>query len=146
MVATELEFLLVEACAEGLAPARFGAETLSGDLHNIYSVAEIDQSAAFFDEVYELADRAGIDIESAISEGGPRQFELTLKHRADALRIAGYTLYLKQILRSVAARHGVEANFMAKPFAERSGMGEIRIGARMFTISEGEHGDRAEFK
>ncbi|MBT9383592.1 glutamine synthetase family protein [Pseudooceanicola sp. CBS1P-1] len=123
VVATELEFHLTDPAGPGIAPADLAAGLPPGRFDNIYSVQEIDGAAALFDEVQELAARCGIEPESLIAEGGPRQYEITLRYRDDALRIADDTLLLKQILRSVAARHGHAACFMAKPYAERSGNG-----------------------
>ena len=58
-----------------------------------------------------------------MSEYAPGQFEITLEHRADALRAVDEAILFKRAVRGVAARHGKIACFMAKPFAERSGAG-----------------------
>ncbi len=58
-----------------------------------------------------------------MSEYAPGQFEITLEHRADALRAIDEAILFKRAVRGVAARHGRIASFMAKPFAERAGSG-----------------------
>ena len=58
-----------------------------------------------------------------MSEYAPGQFEITLEHRADALRAVDEAILFKRVVRGVAARHGRVACFMAKPFAERAGSG-----------------------
>ncbi len=62
-------------------------------------------------------------LEGAISEYAPGQLELTLKHGPDALRAADEAVMYKRIAKGVAARCGVEATFMAKPFSDRAGSG-----------------------
>ncbi len=44
-------------------------------------------------------------------------------HQPDALKAAEDTLFLKQIIRNVARRHGYLATFMAKPYADKAGSG-----------------------
>ncbi len=122
VVATELEFYLLES--EG-APAPAGSRpgTISGDFDNIYSLDELDAAGAFLDEVYRTAEACGIEVEAAIAEGAPRQFEFNLLHRPDALKIADDTVFFKQIVKNVARRHGHAASFMAKPRRDWAGSG-----------------------
>ena len=61
-------------------------------------------------------------LDATISESGPAQFEININH-ADALRVADDTIFLKQILRNAAQRHGYAATFMAKPYPNNSGNG-----------------------
>jgi glutamine synthetase len=65
----------------------------------------------------------GVPLEGAISEYAPGQLELTLKHHPDALRAADDAVLYKRAAKGVALRHGCEATFMAKPFADRAGSG-----------------------
>lgn len=122
VVATELEFYLLEA--EG-APAPAGSKpgTISGDFDNIYSLDELDAAAAFLDDVYRAAEGCGIEVEAAIAEGSPRQFEFNLLHQPDALKIADDTIFFKQIIKNIARRHGHVASFMAKPSRDWAGSG-----------------------
>jgi glutamine synthetase len=53
----------------------------------------------------------------------PSQVELTLKHKPDALRACDDALLYKRMAKGVALRHGCEATFMAKPWADRAGNG-----------------------
>ncbi len=77
----------------------------------------------FLEDLWSAADTQGVPLEGAISEYAPGQFELTLKHGPDALRAADEALMYKRLAKGVAARHGYEATFMAKPFSGRSGSG-----------------------
>ena len=58
-----------------------------------------------------------------MSEYAPGQFEITLEHRADALRAVDEAVLFKRAVRGVARRHGRIASFMAKPFAHLAGTG-----------------------
>ena len=65
----------------------------------------------------------GLPVRTLMSEYAPGQFEITLEHRADALRAVDEAMLFKRAVRGVAARHGCIACFMAKPFAELAGSG-----------------------
>jgi glutamine synthetase len=121
VVACELEYYLVERDGAGIRPA-----TLSGfapTLHGTYGLTELADIDAFLRELWDTADAQGVPLEGAISEYAAGQIELTLKHRADALRAADEAVMYKRLAKGVAARHGWHATFMAKPFADSAGSG-----------------------
>jgi glutamine synthetase len=131
VVACELEYYLVEA-----ARTAAGGIELAGALatdhrppgerptqHGVYGLRELEDFAPFLRELWAGADAQGVPLEGAIAEYAPGQLELTLKHRPDALRAADEAVMYKRLAKGVAARHGCEATFMAKPFAARSGSG-----------------------
>lgn len=123
VVAVELEFFLMEQDEDGLDIARglSSGERPSG--HEVYSLRELQDFKPFFDDLYAACDAQDIPLESAISEYAPGQFELTLRHKADALRATDEALMYKRLVKGVAAEHGMIASFMAKPFAEHAGNG-----------------------
>ena len=88
-----------------------------------YSLSRLDDLAPVFDDVYRAAVAQGLPAETLMSEYSPGQFEITLHHRDDALRAVDEAVMFKRLLRGVAARHGLVACFMAKPFAARAGSG-----------------------
>ena len=132
VVACELEYYLVD-------PARtpWGGISLAGaqgrggvagtgerpTLHGVYGLRELEDFAPFLRDLWAIADVQGVPLEGAIAEYAPGQLELTLKHGPDALRAADEALMYKRIAKGVAVRHGAEATFMAKPFADRAGNG-----------------------
>ena len=65
----------------------------------------------------------GVPADTTLSENGPGQFEVNLIHTDDVLAAGDYALMLKRIVKGVARSHGLEASFMAKPYAEESGNG-----------------------
>jgi glutamine synthetase len=73
--------------------------------------------------VYVAAAEQGLPAETLMSEYSPGQFEITLHHRADALRAVDEAVMFKRVLRGVAQKHGLIACFMAKPFTQRAGSG-----------------------
>lgn len=123
VVATEIEFYLLDPAAPQPSPAPPPPGSAAGFADSIYSVAELADTAAFLDEVYARAAACGITPEAATAEGAPRQFEFNLLHQPDALKAADDALFFKQILRNAARNHGFQASFMAKPFAEHAGSG-----------------------
>lgn len=123
VVAVELEFFLLEmdngrpVIARGLTS---GEKPIGNDC---YSLRELEDFKPFFDDLYAACDAQNVPLESGISEYAPGQFELTLRHKADALRAADDAVMYKRIVKGVAAQHGMIASFMAKPYADQAGNG-----------------------
>ncbi|HVZ30219.1 MAG TPA: glutamine synthetase family protein [Asticcacaulis sp.] len=126
VVACELEYYLVDIergeNGELLPAAGFDtSQTPKGT--QVYGLPEIEAHGAFFRQLWETADAQNIPLEGAISEFAPGQVELTLKHKPDALRAADDAVLYKRAAKGVALALGIEATFMAKPWADRSGSG-----------------------
>lgn len=124
VVAVELEFFLLEQDGSGRPAIARGLS--SGDqprFNEVYSLREMEDFKPFFDDLYAACDAQAIPLESAISEYAPGQFELTLRHKPDALRATDDAVMYKRLVKGVAAQHGLIASFMAKPFAEQAGSG-----------------------
>ncbi|SHO65571.1 glutamate--putrescine ligase [Pseudoxanthobacter soli DSM 19599] len=148
VLAFELEFYLLdrEPCADGTPrPARLPVTGERPETIQVYGVQELDRLEPFIDAVYRAAEAQRLPVETMISEYAPGQYELTLRHRDDALRAADDLAMLKRLLRGLAARHGMIASFMAKPFADRAGSGmhlhaslADETGANLFADREGQ--------
>ena len=126
VVAVELEFYLLDAKRgrDGRPrPARVPHNGRTPDDIQVYGMREMDDFRPFFDALYAGADAQNIPLESAISEYAAGQFELTLRHKPDALAACDDATSYKRMVKTVANRHGMEATFMAKPFAEEAGNG-----------------------
>ena len=125
VVACELEYYLVDAVDrdETGAPriARLGGRVPT--LHGTYGLTELADADAFLRDLWGAADIQGVPVEGAISEYAPGQMELTLKHCNDALRAADEAVMYKRLVKGVARTHGMDATFMAKPFAATAGSG-----------------------
>jgi glutamine synthetase len=126
VVACELEYYLVDARRTETGKIQLPPSRLTGDRatqHQVYGLREVEEAAPFLRELWAAADAMGVPLEGAISEYAPGQLELTLKHHADAQRAGDDAVLYKRAAKGVALRHGCEATFMAKPFAELAGSG-----------------------
>jgi glutamine synthetase len=126
VVACELEFYLVdiERTADGgLQPPRSALTGRRPHDTQVYGLPELEDISPFLRELWATADVLEVPLEGAISELAPGQVELTLAHKPDALAAADDAVAYKRAAKGVALRHGCEATFMAKPWADRSGSG-----------------------
>ena len=124
VVAVELEFYLLERDADGrMRPARGLVSGRRSERIEAYGLGRLDDMAPLFDDLYAAAHALGLPVRTLMSEYAPGQFEITLEHRADALRAVDEAIMFKRAVRGVAAKHGKVACFMAKPFAELAGAG-----------------------
>ena len=126
VVACELEFFLLDARRDANGRVQLARWPVSGERptqHDQYSLEEMAEAMPFLRELWAACDAMGVPLEGAISEYAPGQLEITLKHHADALRAADDAVLYKRAARGCALRHGCEATFMAKPFAEHAGSG-----------------------
>jgi glutamine synthetase len=147
VVACEIEYYLVDAAERGDDGAPLIAK-LGGarpTLHGTYGLTELADADAFLRGLWSAADVQGVPVEGAISEYAPGQMELTLRHGNDALRAADEAVMYKRLVKGVARRHGMDATFMAKPFAASAGSGmhlhvsvEDASGANIFASASPE--------
>jgi glutamine synthetase len=124
--ACEVEFFLLRALDDGqLVPAGPEAPRRLGERDRIeaYGLTRLDDLAPVFQDVFTAAAAQGLPAGTLMAEYAPGQYEITLQHRDDALRAVDEAILFKRLLRGVAARHGLVATFMAKPFTDRSGSG-----------------------
>jgi glutamine synthetase len=123
-VAIELEFYVSKKGANGA----FVLETpngLSDDPSRplTFGFDEIDTLSPFIDDIYRICEVQGLPVDAVMKESGPGQFEINLKHRADAVGAALDGLLLKRAVKAAALAHQLEATFMAKPHHDWAGSG-----------------------
>ncbi len=123
VLAVELEFYVLREAPAGGAITPVGSIAPGSGRIEAYGLTRLEELAPLFDEVYAAAREQGLPAETLMAEYAPGQFEITLAHRADALRAVDEAILLKRLLRGVAARHGLTVTFMAKPFADLAGSG-----------------------
>jgi len=126
VVAVELEFYLLDGARgdDGRPrPVRTRPSGLTPDDIQVYGMREMEDVRPFIDSLYAYADAQRIPLESAISEYAPGQYELTLRHKPDALAACDDAVSYKRMVKAAANRLGLEATFMAKPFAASAGSG-----------------------
>lgn len=123
--ACEVEFYLLKPTADGgfepagSAPLRAG----QGERIEAYSLARLDNLAPLLRELLDAAAAQDLPAGTLMSEYAPGQFEITLQHRAGALAAVDEAVQFKRLIKGVAAKHGLVASFMAKPFTQRAGSG-----------------------
>ena len=123
VVATELEFYLVDTSGEVPTPPKSPVthKLLDGD--GALSIDDLDHFEAFFTDVYAACDAHDVPVDSAISENGGGQFEINLLHVPDPMKAADDALYFKRFVKGIARKYELAASFMAKPFLDRAGNG-----------------------
>ncbi|HSQ68891.1 MAG TPA: glutamine synthetase family protein [Steroidobacteraceae bacterium] len=124
VIAVEYEFYLLQRGPDGrLLPAAGLRSGLRRARIDAYELGRLDEMAPLFDELYTAANIQQLPLRTLMTEYAPGQFEITLEHRADALRAADEAMMFKRAVKGVAARHGCVACFMAKPFESSAGTG-----------------------
>jgi len=126
VAACELEYYLVDqhrGPGGELLPARSLQTGERPQGIQVYGLPELEAISPLLRELWDTCDVLGVPLEGAISEFAPGQVELTLKHKPDALEAADDALRYKRAAKGVALRHGCEATFMAKPWADQAGNG-----------------------
>lgn len=120
VVATELEFYVIKKRESDHLPP----EPPDGlpEAQN-YDLEVLNQSEAILTEILEAAKMQGIATDTLIAEYGPGQFEANFLHTDDVLGAADTALLFKRLVIGVVNTHGLEATFMAKPYAEEPGNG-----------------------
>lgn len=121
VVATELEFYLTKTVDRQVLPTNGRSDTPPAA--NVLSVSELDRLSTFLDDVYAACNTQDIPANAAISEAGSGQVEINILHTDDVMKAADDALQFKSIVKGVAAKHGMTATFMAKPFGDQPGNG-----------------------
>ena len=125
VMAAELEFYLLdrERDSDGRPLPALQMNGQRPRATQVYGVYELEQLQPFLDDLYAACEAQGLPARTAISEYAPGQVEITLQHRFDALQAIDEGVRYKRLVKGVANRHGLQACFMAKPFADLSGNG-----------------------
>jgi len=126
VVAVELEFYLFDAHLDADGKPRTPVNPVTGRRSSstqVYYMEDLNDYRGFTDAVSAACQAQGIPADTAVAEYAPGQFEINLKHRDDALLACDDAIMLKRAIKAVAQQQGVQASFMAKPFAEQAGNG-----------------------
>ena len=125
-VAVELEYYLFQPDNAGLLPPPDAAG---------YFGSGPGLGTGTRDDVVASLAEMGIQVGGAHHETGPGQEELDLL-TSDPLHMADTILTVREVIRAVAQRHGLRANFMPKPLADAPGSG-MHIFQRLYHVADG---------
>lgn len=126
VIACELEFCLVDCERDDAGQPRRPVSPLSGRRHQghqLMSLSYIDDFGGYVADVSAACNALSLPITAINAEYGGDQFEINLRHVGDAVLAADHAVLLKQVVQSVAVKHGIRATFMAKPYADTAGSG-----------------------
>lgn len=127
VVAAELEFYILDNKAyleqRAAPPVHCIARTdQAGPLH-LYDMRGMDRMQDVLDKIHEYTTTMGLPADGILSEFGPGQLEVNLKHCDDALRAADDATLLKRTVENAARACGYATTFMAKPYAQYTSSG-----------------------
>lgn len=126
MVAFEPEFYLldIERDPEGnLIPPRSPLTNQRTDTTQVYSMNDVEDFSLFLDDVTSVCELQGVTIGAISGEYAPGQFEINLYHSDDPLLAADHCILFRRAVQCIARKHGFQATFMAKPYADNAGSG-----------------------
>ncbi len=125
-VAVELEFYLLDNKLDARGYPQAPVNTHTGERDHttqVYLIDDLDSYRRFIDEVREATRQQRIPADTAVAEYAPGQFEINLTHRDDPLAACDDAILLKRSIKAIAARHDMQATFMAKPYEHLAGNG-----------------------
>ena len=141
VLATELEFYLFKPRA---LPEDPPSPPDGGPNAQNYDLEVLARQQAVLDAILEASAAQGLPTDTLIAEFGPGQFEINFHHTDDVMFAADMALWFRRLVRGEARNHGLEATFMAKPYADHPGNGMHvhasiidRDGANIFNDGDG---------
>jgi glutamine synthetase len=118
IAAPELEFFLLER--DPTAPG--GLRRYVDELSRVYTVGPVSDPREITLRMLLWCDELGLEAFAANHEFMNSQYEINVKH-AQALDAADRAFLLKAAVKDLAAREGLLATFMGRPFADQGGSG-----------------------
>jgi glutamine synthetase len=106
-----------------------------------YDVKRFMDAFPWLDDMVSTMNGLGWDVYSLDHEDGNSQFEFDFKY-ADGLMMADRYIFFRHMAKALAAKHGLLATFMPKPFADKTGNGahfnmslaDARTGRNLFEL------------
>lgn len=139
-VGAELEFFLFEPSGDGVA------STVTSDRGSYFDLSPIDRGDAARCDVALALEEMGIRVAATHHEVSHGQHEIDLCP-AGALALADAISTARVVVKTIAARHGLHATFMPKPFVNQDGSG-LHVSQRLVldgrnTLADPASGDTA---
>ncbi|MDD7912109.1 MULTISPECIES: glutamine synthetase family protein [Pseudovibrio] len=150
VVAPEVEFYLIKPNTDPDYPleppiGRSGRPEVGRQSYSISALNEFDE---LIDDIYDLSEAQGLEIDTLIHEEGAAQMEINLRH-GDPLELSDQVFLFKRTIREAALRHEMYATFMAKPMSSQPGSAmhihqsiqDKETGQNIFSNADGEMTD-----
>jgi len=125
VMATELEFYLVEQDGSGFKPRmpRLPGMDIAQTGTQFASFDDLDDVEPFLTDLDAFCRVQNIPAGAALSEYSPGQYEVNLTHVDNPLLACDHAVLLKRAVKAAARKNGLMATFMAKPFKDYAGNG-----------------------
>jgi glutamine synthetase len=126
VVAVELEFYLIDGALNAQGLPQPPASPLTGRREHrtqINSMIDLDAYSKVLADIDATCLAQKVPSTTALAEYGPGQFEVNLAHCADAVLCCDQAVRFKRLVKCVARHHGMDATFLAKPYADMAGSG-----------------------
>lgn len=145
VVAPEIEFYLSAPCADPTQPLRPPAGRLGRTEvgQSAFSLNMLNELAPFWGAFQRAIETLGIRADTWIHEVGCSQYEINLWH-GDAVSVSDQAFLFKHAARETAIAHGMNAVFLAKPWADEAGSSmHLHVslvdaaGANVFSAADG---------
>jgi len=126
VVAVELEFYLIDGALNAQGLPQPPPSPLTGRREHrtqINSMIDLDAYSKVLADIDATCLAQRVPSTTALAEYGPGQFEVNLAHCADAIVCCDQAARFKRLVKCVARHHGMDATFLAKPYADMAGSG-----------------------
>jgi glutamine synthetase len=123
VVAAELEFSLVrwDDCTPAhTCPSPAGSSPVGG---NTYGLDVLNNHFEMIEDIRIACELQDLPFDGIVKESAPSQYEINMQHVDSPVLAAKQIIQMKRLIKGVAAKHGLIASFMAKPFEGEAGNG-----------------------
>ncbi len=86
-------------------------------------MVDLDEYSAVLADIDAACRAQKVPSTTALAEYGPGQFEVNLMHCPDPLLACDQAMRFRRIVKCVSRRHGMDATFLPKPYADMAGSG-----------------------
>ncbi|QFU74742.1 glutamine synthetase [Halioglobus maricola] len=125
VVAAELEFSLVTVDRDQPLPSHTCPKPAGGNPvgGNTYGLDVLNEQRDMMEDLRTACDAQDLPFDGVVKESAPSQYEVNMQHVDDPVLAARQIIMMKRLIKGVAAKHGLIASFMAKPFEDEAGNG-----------------------
>ena len=124
VVAAELEFSLVTWDTDSLplhtCPSPAGGSPVGG---NMYALDVLNQHQEMMEDLRIACEIQDLPFDGVVKESAPSQYEINMHHVDSPVLAAKQIMMMKRLIKGIAAKYGLIASFMPKPFEDEAGNG-----------------------